>query len=91
MARNSIPTHVCTSCGSQVRPKSITPGKFWMELLLWIAGLLPGLIYSIWRITSRYQGCPVCRGRAVIPINTPVGQNVVKSFQAPSPVAEIAK
>jgi hypothetical protein len=45
-----------------------------MEVLLWLCLLLPGILYSLWRITSRYKGCPVCGARNPIPLETPAGK-----------------
>lgn len=88
MARKlQLPTHVCTSCGSQVRPKSMTPGTFAMELLLWLCFLVPGVIYSVWRIASRYAGCPVCNAKNCIPIETPAAQSILRAQSIPSQMA----
>ena len=88
MARKpTLPTHVCIACGSQVRPRSITPGSMGMELLLWLFFLVPGLIYSIWRIASRYAGCPVCESRNLVPIGTPAAQSILRAQSIPSPTA----
>lgn len=72
------PTHVCTECGSQVRPKSITPGSMITELFCWLLFLLPGLIYSLWRIASRYKGCPVCGSKSVIPLGSPTARMILE-------------
>ena len=57
-----------------MRPVSITPGSFRVEVLLWICFLIPGLIYSLCRIASRYQGCPVCGASHQIPLESPAGR-----------------
>ncbi|UWZ83476.1 hypothetical protein [Occallatibacter riparius] len=75
------PTHLCTQCGSQVWPKTITPGSFLMELLLWLLFLVPGVIYSIWRIASRYKGCPVCGGKSCIPLGTPAANAIMAHLE----------
>lgn len=81
------PNYLCTACGSQVRPKSITPGSFAMELLLWLFFLLPGIIYSVWRIASRYSGCPVCRSRQLIPLGTPTANAILSAQHHAQPGA----
>ena len=65
------PTHLCTACLSEVRPKTFTPGNFGLELLLWLLMILPGLIYSISRLSRRFKGCPVCEALNPIPLNSP--------------------
>jgi hypothetical protein len=39
-----------------------------MEVFLWLLFLLPGFIYSIWRLCARYQGCPMCGEKNLIPM-----------------------
>lgn len=43
----------CPRCGFDGYTKTVTPGSFAMELFLWLLFLLPGFIYSIWRLTAR--------------------------------------
>ena len=43
---------VCTVCGSVGFPKKVTPGSFLVELGLWIFFILPGVIYSVWRLSA---------------------------------------
>ena len=61
----------CTSCGARSYGKSLTKGSIFIELVLWLCFLLPGLIYSIWRLSSRQQVCTVCEAPGLIPINSP--------------------
>lgn len=69
------PRHICDKCRSVVRPCADRPGSFALELLLWLLLIVPGLIYSIWRLSSnRIISCPVCKALNPIPLNTPAGQ-----------------
>lgn len=63
---------ICESCGYVGWPGSITKGSILLELLLWLCFIIPGLIYSAWRITSRYKACRACHGH-MIPISSPRG------------------
>lgn len=65
---------ICQNCGSRGEPKTITKGSIGMEIILWICFLIPGLIYSIWRLTSKYKGCPSCGQPNMINVNTPNGR-----------------
>jgi hypothetical protein len=67
---------VCTQCGYHGRAKSITRGSIFIEIILWLCLLIPGLIYSIWRLTTRRDGCAQCGG-AVIPENTPRAKRIL--------------
>lgn len=69
---------VCVSCGAVGRPVSVTQGSFLIEVALWLFFLLPGLIYSIWRLTSKRSVCRVCRtGGHMIPVASPRGREMV--------------
>jgi uncharacterized membrane protein YqaE (UPF0057 family) len=64
----------CTNCGYVGKACVITKGSFAVELLLWLFFLLPGLIYSFWRLSSRFKGCPSCKKDNLIPANSPKAQ-----------------
>lgn len=72
--------YICTSCGSTVSPENHTKGSILIEIVLWLAFIIPGLIYSIWRLTSKQQVCPACKKPTLIPLNTPVGQKHAREF-----------
>lgn len=69
---------VCTRCGYVGEPKTITRGSLRIEFVLWLCLLLPGLIYSIWRQSSRYEGCPSCGETALIPRTSPMAQKFLR-------------
>jgi len=58
----------CPRCGFDGYPKIVTPGSFAIEVVLWLFFLLPGLIYSIWRLSARHKACPKCGEKSPIPI-----------------------
>jgi hypothetical protein len=68
---------VCTVCGSVSEPRSITKGSTFIELILWLCFIIPGLVYSVWRLSSRYEACRECESTSIVPIDTPVGRNLV--------------
>lgn len=61
----------CQACGDTSSGKSHTKGSIIIELFLWLCLLLPGLIYSIWRLSSRQRVCPTCNNPGLIPTNSP--------------------
>jgi|GEM_PF-983782 len=71
--------YICTQCGNIGDPKTETKGSIIIEIVLWLCFLIPGLIYSIWRLTSRYKACKLCNGNSVIPINSPVGMQIIEN------------
>jgi hypothetical protein len=73
-------THICESCGTVGKPVTHTKGSFILEVVLWILFCAPGLIYTIWRLTTREQVCPTCKGK-MIATNTPRGQLLMQQYQ----------
>ncbi|MBI4916839.1 MAG: hypothetical protein HY825_13410 [Acidobacteria bacterium] len=74
---------ICPNCGTVGVPKSHTKGSFGVELLLWLLFLLPGLLYSLWRLGTRYKGCAACGQPGLIPLGTPRAQEILARHPAP--------
>ena len=70
---------ICRDCGTVGDPKNITKGSIWMEIILWLCFLVPGLIYSIWRLSSRTDGCKACGSTALVPTDSPFGRQMAES------------
>jgi len=70
---------ICANCGCCGKPKQITKGSFFIELFLWLF-FIPGLIYTIWRLTTRDWACPKCKAPNMIPFDTPRGQQLLKEY-----------
>ena len=64
---------ICGNCGTVAEPKSITKGSFAVEIILWLCFILPGMLYSVWRLASRHKGCPKCGQNNMIPLDSPRG------------------
>jgi len=54
--------------------KKEEPWLFFLEVLLWITFILPGIAYSLWRLTNKITVCPACSNENLLPMNTPKGQ-----------------
>ncbi len=63
---------LCRNCGYQGPAKTIIKGSIFIEILLWICFFIPGLIYSLWRVTSRYKACPKCKTPNMISLDSPI-------------------
>ncbi len=70
----SGPAMYCTTCGHEGPGKTVTRGAMLIEIVLWLCFLVPGLIYSIWRHSSKYKACASCGRRALVPPSSPVAQ-----------------
>ena len=62
---------ICTTCGHVGRPVSETPGSGLIELVLWLCFILPGLIYSLWRLNRRHDVCSACSAATLLPLDRP--------------------
>ena len=68
---------ICSQCGHVGSSQTAVKGSFLIEIVLWLCFIVPGLIYSLWRSTSRYKKCPVCGSTNMIPVDSPVGQKLL--------------
>lgn len=72
---------ICTQCGNVGYGKTVTKGSIIIEFLCYCMFILPGLIYSIWRLTTRYTACKVCQSPNLIPIDSPMGKKKLSEYQ----------
>lgn len=68
---------VCTACGTVAKPKMVTRGSILIEIVLWLCFIIPGLIYSIWRHTTRGNACAACGSEQLVPVESPVGRKLI--------------
>lgn len=61
----------CPNCGTVAKPKKVTKGSFIIEVFLWLLMIVPGLLYSLWRMTSKTVACPSCGAPNMIPTSSP--------------------
>jgi hypothetical protein len=59
----------CQHCGSFGGSRKYVKGSWWIEVMLWLCFLVPGIIYSIWRLTTKE--CPICGAPNMIPVKSP--------------------
>jgi predicted RNA-binding Zn-ribbon protein involved in translation (DUF1610 family) len=69
---------VCTACGHIGPSKTVTKGHFALEVVLWLCFLVPGIIYSLWRLASRTEACPICGNGNILPAAAPMAQKFIK-------------
>lgn len=68
---------VCKQCGHVGPSKRVTKGNIGIEIILWLCFIIPGVIYSIWRLSSRYDACTSCGAKELIPTGSPLGQKLI--------------
>ncbi|UCE05495.1 MAG: hypothetical protein JSW07_18080 [bacterium] len=63
---------LCRNCGYEGSAKTMTKGSIFIEMILYFCFIIPGLIYSMWRVINRYKVCPKCRTPNMIPLDSPM-------------------
>jgi hypothetical protein len=79
---------VCTQCGYVGSPNRGIKGNGVIEIVLWLFFLIPGLIYSVWRSSSRYSMCPKCKSVNLIPIDSPRAQKILEESMSKEEIAK---
>lgn len=67
---------VCTQCESVGKPKRRTKGSFIIEIFLWLMFIVPGILYSLWRLTTKENVCRTCGAASLVPVQSPAGQRI---------------
>lgn len=81
--------YVCTSCGFYGAGKTAIKGNGAIEIILWLCFLIPGLIYSIWRSTSRHKVCPMCKNATLVPDHTPIGRKMIREYNIDTSIVPV--
>ena len=68
-------------CGHVGKPKKVIKGSFFIELILWFLMIIPGLIYTLWRLSTKNKVCPKCEHDSMIPGDSPIGEKLIKKFE----------
>jgi predicted nucleic-acid-binding Zn-ribbon protein len=76
----------CPNCGNVDIPKNAVKGSTGVEILLWIFFIIPGLIYSMWRSSTRHAECSQCGYENIVPLTSPVA---IRAFREQGIYVEI--
>ncbi|MCB1590613.1 MAG: hypothetical protein KDI56_17000 [Xanthomonadales bacterium] len=79
---------ICADCGSVGTPKIVTKGSLGVEIFLWLLLLVPGLLYSLWRMTTKHKACRACGQQTLLPLDSPRGRKLQAEMTAPSSPSE---
>lgn len=65
-----VPPHLvrCPNCGYEGPSKLLVKGSGGVELVLWLFLIVPGLVYSAWRMSNKVKICPDCLNEKVVRI-----------------------
>lgn len=72
--------YYCNACHNYA-PHALRKGSGWIEVVLYLFYIVPGVIYSIWRRAGPPTVCPLCRATALVPASA------AKPTLAPAPSA----
>lgn len=73
----------CPNCGTVAKPKKVTKGSFLIEVFLWLLFIIPGVIYSLWRLTTKAEVCPKCGAPNMIPSDSPKALQAFNAAKKP--------
>lgn len=68
---------LCTQCLTVGKPVTDVKGSILMEIVLWLCFLIPGLIYSMWRLTTKTKVCKQCKSPDMIPEDSPRAKKLI--------------
>jgi len=71
---------ICPNCGHKGFPKKMVKGNILIEIILWFFMIVPGLIYSIWRLTTKALVCPQCNAQNMVALNSPRGKKLLEEY-----------
>lgn len=58
--------YYCNSC-KNTSGKALMRGNGWIEFLLYLAYIFPGILYSFWRRQGPPNVCPICKTEGLVP------------------------
>lgn len=75
--------HICCDCGYRSLP--LPPkleGRLRTEIVLWVLRIVPGYIYSVWRINTRHPKCAACELSKAVPAASTIGRRKIRARQS---------
>ena len=61
----------CPNCGALGGSRMRQRGSFLTEVGLWLFFVIPGIVYSLWRLSTKERVCAICGHPGVIPSDSP--------------------
>ncbi len=72
--------YICTNCGYDDKGKLKLRGSKGMEWFIWIAFLIPGPFYTLWRRVGVKRQCPNCHLHTIVKATSDAGWLAQKKF-----------
>src|SRR4030067_3100668 len=71
---------LCARCGYLGEARMLERGGTLLELFLWLLGFVPGLIYNLWRFSTRRSVCAVCESDSLVPLHSARGRELLARY-----------
>lgn len=68
---------LCTTCHHVGKTRVHVPGSLLITLFLLLFGILPGVIYEIWRSSAKRRVCSSCKSQGIVPLTSPIAQKLL--------------
>lgn len=72
----------CTRCGTDANPEYHRAGSIPIEIPLILCFIVPAIFYHFWRRSQGYWGCPSCKSRNIIRLDSPIAVARLAELQA---------
>jgi hypothetical protein len=72
--------YICVNCLAVGKKVEKANGHWFIGALLFIAGVIPGLLYSAWRLSTIKHVCPCCGLESMIPVDSPRGRELASKI-----------
>lgn len=69
---------VCRQCESVGTPEKEMPGNLAFGCALFFFFVVPGILYSIWRLTNKTNVCQFCGSEDLVPKHSPAGERIIE-------------
>lgn len=70
--------YLCLNCHQVGEAVRVRPGNNLIEVILWLAALVPGIIYTIWRSSEQKPRCPTCGSFQLVPASSPRAREIME-------------
>jgi hypothetical protein len=82
--KRSVDARVCGNCGHHAPALVVKRGSVWISVIGWLVFLPAGLLYSLWRLSTRHLVCESCGSTALMPADSPVGRRILREASSPA-------
>ena len=71
---------VCESCNEQTMSVTKMKGTMLINIVLLVCMVVPGVLYFVWRLTTKHKACGSCGSDQILPINSLKGKKLLKEL-----------